>query len=98
MRAIVLWLIPLWVVAFVVQKLVVLVLRSRRPRAAAAIETWWAWAPLIALVPVFVVVIGILIWNAPLLGIAAAVIAVLLTYGIFFTDSSIGSPFRPRRR
>src|SRR4051812_14315805 len=96
-RVVVLWLVPLWAVVFVGQKVVVLVTRRRRPRAAAAIERWWPWAPLMVAVPMFVGLIGVLVWKVPLLGIPLAAASLATTYAAFFGPSSLGSPFRPRR-
>lgn len=97
MRVVALWLVPLWALAFLMQKIAVAATRTRWPRAAAAIERWWPWAPLMVVVPVLVVLLGVLVWNVPLLGIPLAAAVLAMSYAIFFGSSSLGSPFRPRR-
>jgi hypothetical protein len=92
-----LWVIPLTAVAFVLRTIAVAGLQRRHPNAADAVNRWWLWAPLVVALPILVVVLVIVTWNVPLLGIGFAIVACLMIYRGFFTASSIGSPFRPRR-
>ena len=84
-RGAVLVLLPLVAVAFVVRTVAVVVLRRRRPGAAGAIERWWLWLPLAAVLVAVTV-------ARPLLGLLATVVTVV----VLSRASSIGSPFRPR--
>lgn len=93
-----LWIIPLVVVAFVARTVAILALRRRRPEAADAVDRWWVWAPFAAVLAVYVAVAVVLIVAVPPLGIAITAVGALILYSGFFRASSIGSPFRPRRR
>ena len=85
-RWLVVALVPLALGCYAVRTVLVHALRGRAPRAAAAVDQWWAWVPL-------VVVIVALAFVHPLIGVAAALAAYL-----FLTSSwAAGSPFRPRR-
>jgi Na+-driven multidrug efflux pump len=78
--------LPLVAAAFVVRSVLSLALRTRAPRAAAAIDRWWVWAPLV------VILVAIFVVN-PLAGVVATI-----AMGVFLTSSrAVGSPFRPRR-
>lgn len=94
--------VPLVVIAFAVRTLAVLALRRRRPSVAEQIDRWWVWAPLVTLTLVLVVAAIVLTVADPLLGIGATAVAAAvgaLTFRHFFlSESSIGSPFRPRSR
>ena len=84
-RAAVLLLLPVVVVAFLVRTVAVVALQRRWPAGAAAVERWWLWLPLVAVLVVVTIV-------NPLIGLlATALTAVVLT-----RVSSLGSPFRPR--
>jgi hypothetical protein len=84
-RGAVIVLLPLVAVAYLVRALAVAFLRRRRPAVAAAVERWWLWLPLVA------VLVAVTVAN-PLIGllVTAATAAVLTRV------SSVGSPFRPR--
>ena len=72
--------------AFTARLVVVPLTRRRWPRVAAAVDRWWPWTPM-------VVVCLFLIWNAPVVGVAA-------TIGTLFAltrAEARASPFRPRR-
>ena len=84
-RGAVLVLLPLVAVAFVVRTVAVVVLRERRPAVAAAVERWWLWLPLAAVLVAVTV-------ARPLLGLLATVVTVV----VLSRASSVGSPFRPR--
>jgi len=73
-------------------------LQERRPDMAEAVDRWWVWAPLAVVVSVGLVVLGAVVIHAPLLGIALTVLLGAILYYALFSDTSIGSPFRPRRR
>ena len=92
------WIVPIVVIAFLVRTIVVYTMRNRRPNAAAAVDQWWTWAPLAAVVAAFIVVCIVLIVREPLLGVGLAVLGGVLAYFGLFSASSTGSPFRPRRR
>ena len=92
-----LWVIPLVVVAFLARTVAIAALRRRRPEAADAIDKWWVWAPFAVVLCLYVVVAIVLIVAVPLLGIAVAIFGVLVLYFGYFSASSVGSPFRPRR-
>ena len=83
--------------AFLGRTIAIAVLRRRHPDAAAAVNKWWLWAPLVVAVPILVAVLAVVTWTVPPLGIAMIIGACLMIYRGFFTASSIGSPFRPRR-
>ena len=85
-RWVVVALVPVALGCYVVRTILVLGLRRRAPRAAAAVDTWWAWVPL----AVVIVALG---FVHPLIGVGAA------TASYLFLTSSLarGSPFRPRR-
>jgi hypothetical protein len=72
-------------IAFLVRTALVLALRTRRPRAADAVDRWWVWAPLV------VVLVAITV-EAPLLG----VVLIAATAFALTRASAVGSPFRPR--
>ena len=85
-RSVVVALVPLALACYAVRTVLVVLLRRRAPRAADAVDRWWAWVPL----GVVVVALG---FVHPLIGIGAAVVAYL-----FLTSSwAVGSPFKPRR-
>jgi hypothetical protein len=85
-RFAVLVLVPVVAIAFAVRTLLVLATRKRAPGAAAAVDRWWVWVPL-------VVVLAAITLVQPLLGAAAAIgLAAFLT-----SSRAKGSPFRPRR-
>jgi hypothetical protein len=71
---------------FAVRVGLVVALRRRHPAAAAAIERWWAWVPL-------VVVAVAISATEPLLGIP---LSLAMAWWLTRADA-IGSPFRPRR-
>ena len=93
-----LWVIPLVVLAFLVRAVAILALRKRRPDAADAVDRWWTWAPFAVVLFLYVVVAIALIVRVPVLGIAITVFGVVVLYFGYFSASSVGSPFRPRRR
>jgi hypothetical protein len=84
-RAVVLVLVPVVVAAFLVRTVAVLLVRRRWPQVAAAVERWWLWLPLAA------VLIVVTVTN-PLIGVLVTV----LTVAVLTRASSVGSPFRPR--
>jgi hypothetical protein len=84
-RAVVIVLVPLVLVAFLVRTLAVLVLRRRWPAGAAAVERWWLWLPLVAVLVVVTV-------AEPLLGLLVTVV----TVAVLVLAPGVGSPFRPR--
>jgi hypothetical protein len=84
-RGAVLVLLPLVAVAFLARTVAALLVRRRWPNAAATIERWWLWLPLVA------VLLAVTLAN-PLIGLpVTALTVVLLTRA-----STVGSPFRPR--
>ena len=89
--------IPVFIVAFVVRTLAIVVLRPRHPNAADAVNRWWVWTPLIVVLILGAALLAIITWNVPLLGLGLTVGTCVAVYRAFFTASSTGSPFRPRR-
>lgn len=98
MAAAALWLVPIVFVAFVVRTSLVLALRNRSPETAAAVDRWWVWTPLVFVIGLFVIAVVAVSITNPLLGILVAGFGGTLLYFLLFRASSIGSPFRPRRR
>jgi hypothetical protein len=96
--AVAIWILPIVVVAFIVRTTAIAMLRKRRPDTADAIDRWWIWAPLAVVVGLGLLVLVAVVINAPLLGIALTVLLGAILYYALFSDTSIGSPFRPRRR
>ena len=92
------WIVPIVVVAFLVRTTAIALLRQRRPDTAAAIDRWWVWAPLAVVITFGLVVLVAAVIHAPLVGIAVTVLLGAILYYALFSDTSIGSPFRPRRR
>lgn len=90
--------LPLVAIAYVARSIAIWALRSRNPAAAESIDKWWVWAPFAVVLSLFVVVAVVLILEVPLLGIAVTTFGVAVLYFGFFSPSSVGSPFRPRRR
>ena len=85
-RWVILLVIPIAVAAFVVRTVLVLALQRLAPNAAAFVDRWWPWVPLL-------VVLVLLFLVHPVVGIAAT-----LGSWLFLTSSmAVGSPFRPRR-
>jgi formate-dependent nitrite reductase membrane component NrfD len=91
-------LIPLVLLAFILRTVAILAVRNRWPRVADDIDRWWLWAPFVVVLAVFVALLVVLTRAMPPLGIAMALGALFALYRGFFGASSIGSPFRPRRR
>ena len=89
--------VPLTAAAFLVRTIAIAVLRRRHPNAVDAVNKWWLWGPLVAALPILVVLLAIVTWNVPPLGIAMTIGAGIMIYRGLFTASSIGSAFRPRR-
>lgn len=92
-----LWLIPVTAAAFLVRTIAIAGLRRRHPDAAEAVDRWWVWAPLVVVLVLLIVVLAVVTWNVPALGIALTVAFCFAIYRGLFSASSIGSPFRPRR-
>jgi hypothetical protein len=90
--------IPLVLVAFILRTLTILVVRNRWPRVADDIDRWWLWAPFVVVLAIFAALLVFLTRAVPLLGVAVAIGAAVVLYRGFFGASSVGSPFRPRRR
>jgi len=84
-RAAVLVLLPLALAAFLLRTVAVLLLRGRWPAAAAAVERWWLWLPLVAVLVVVTV-------AAPLIGLLVTAV----TVAVLVRAPGVGSPFRPR--
>jgi len=85
-RFVVLALVPIAMASYILRTLLLVLLGGRSPRAATAIDVGWRWLPL-------VVVLIVVTWAQPLLGVAGVVATAL-----FLTSSrAYGSPFRPRR-
>ena len=85
-RFVVLALIPVALASWAIKSVLVAAFRTRAPAAAAFVEQWWTWVPLVVVIVALAVV-------HPLLGLAAVVAAYL-----FLTSThATGSPFRPRR-
>jgi Na+-driven multidrug efflux pump len=84
-RGAVVLLLPLVAVAFLVRIVAVALLRRRWPRVASAVERWWLWLPLAA---VLVAVTA----ARPLIGLLVTVVTIV----VLTRASSVGSPFRPR--
>ena len=82
----VLALVPVAIAAYAVRTVLVLLLRDRAPRVAAAVDDHWTWAPLL-------VVLVVLTMVHPLLGLGASAVTVL----VLTSSHAVGSPFRPRR-
>jgi len=93
-----LWIIPLVVVAFLARTIAIAALRRRAPTAVDAIDKWWVWVPFAVILCLYIVVAVVLMVAVPLFGIAIAIVGGLVLYFGFFSASSVGSPFRPRRR
>ena len=93
-----LWVVPLVVLAYLARAVAILMLRRRRPGAADAVDKWWTWAPLAVVLCLYVAIAVTLTVVVPVLGIAVAVFGVVVLYLGYFSASSVGSPFRPRRR
>ena len=91
------WLIPLAVAAYLARTIAIAVLRPRHPDAADAVNRWWIWTPLVAVLVVVAVLLVLITWNTPLLGITLTIGVGIAVYRGFFSASSVGSPFRPRR-
>jgi len=85
-------------VAYLIRTIAVSMLRDRRPEAAAAVDRWWVWAPFVVVLTFLLIAAIVLIVNSPILGLALTAALVAVLYFGFFSASSIGSPFRPRRR
>ena len=78
-------LVGLVAACFALRTVLVLALRRRHPGAAATVDRWWAWVPL-------VIVLVVVVVTVPLLGIPlAAGTAWALTRA-----GAVGSPLRPR--
>ena len=92
------WIVPIVVVVFLLRTAAIAMLRERRPDMAEAVDRWWVWAPLAVVVSLGLLVLAAIVINAPLLGIALTVLLGAILYYALFSDTSIGSPFRPRRR
>ena len=92
-----LWAVPVFAIAFLARTVAILAVRKRRPEAAEAIDKWWAWAPVAVGLVLYLAIAVVLILSVPLVGIAVTVFGVLVLYFGFFSASSVGSPFRPRR-
>jgi cytochrome b561 len=71
--------------------------RKRRPAAAETIDRWWVWGPFAVGLVLYVALAVVLILAVPLLGVALAIFGAVVLYFGFFSASSVGSPFRPRR-
>ena len=93
-----LWVVPLVALAFAARTVAMLALRKRRPGAAAAVDRWWTWAPFAVVLFLYFGVAIALIVRVPVLGTAITVFGVVVLYFGYFSASSIGSPFRLRRR
>jgi hypothetical protein len=77
------------VVLFVLRTVLVAILRvEQMPRAAAAVDRWWVWAPLVLITG------GTWWYLGPLVGAAAAVVAIGLVvyHQRQFGELSSGSP------
>jgi cytochrome b561 len=92
-----LWAIPVIAVAFLARTVAIVALRKRRPAAAEVVDKWWVWAPFAVGLVLYVALAVVLILAVPLLGVALTIFGVVVLYFGFFTASSVGSPFRPRR-
>jgi hypothetical protein len=92
------WAIPCVAAAFVLRTVAVLATRRRWPAVAAEIDRWWLWAPFVALVALVAVLLVVLTLAVPPLGIVAAIAFAFILYRGLFSASSVGSPFRPRRK
>ena len=84
-RGAVVVLLPLVLLAFLARTVAVVVLRRRWPAAARAVERWWLWLPLVAVLVVVTV-------AEPLIGLPVTAV----TVAVLTRASSVGSPFRPR--
>ena len=84
-RGAVLVLLPLAFAALLVRTVAVLLLRRRWPAAAGAVERWWLWLPLVAVLVVVTV-------TEPLLGLLVTAV----TVAVLVLAPGVGSPFRPR--
>jgi predicted lysophospholipase L1 biosynthesis ABC-type transport system permease subunit len=83
--------------AFLVRTTAIAVLRRRHADAADAVDRWWVWTPLVVVLMLLVVLLAVVTWNVPPLGISLTVAFCFVIYRGLFSASSIGSPFRPRR-
>jgi len=92
------WILPILLVAFLTRTMLIAVLKTRRPEVAEAIDRWWVWAPLAVVISLGLLALIAIAINAPVLGVALAVLLGAILYYSLFSDTSIGSPFRPRRR
>ena len=97
-RAGALWVLPLFLAAFVLRTVAVFALRRRWPGVADEIDRWWVWAPFAVVLAIFVALLVVVTIAVPILGVAASIATLLGLYFLFFTSSSVGSPFRPRRQ
>ena len=93
-----LWVLPLFLAAFILRTVAVLALKRRWPGVADEIDRWWVWAPFAVVLTIFAALLVIVTIAVPILGIAASIAMLVGLYFLFFTASSVGSPFRPRRQ
>jgi len=92
------WILPILLIAFLTRTTLIAVLGKRRPEMADAIDRWWVWAPLAVVISLGLLALVAIAVNSPVLGVALAVLLGAILYYALFSDTSIGSPFRPRRR
>ena len=85
-RGVVLSLIPIALASYIVRTLLLTLLGTRAPRAAAVADASWGWVPLVVLVVVVTV-------ASPVLGLVATVAMVLFLRSSY----AIGSPLRRGR-
>lgn len=92
------WILPILLIAFLTRTAAIALFEKRRPAVAEAIDRWWVWAPLAVVIVVALVALVVIVVNAPVVGVALAVLLGAILYYLLFSDTSVGSPFRPRRR